>query len=185
MEQLKRMTLVVAVLLLVGLARSPSVQAAQFTSSVCGYSLTYPDTWNAYTPDGGYVVVLRDFSAENSIPESFAPPAGGAVINIQVFPPFDNPAFPQGADDYRVLDWLAAGSTPVARVDPASGQPARVTSILTNARNTDTVIHKGGRVFLLVLTCNADDPQAAAYEQILDSIITSIATIGTPAAFTR
>ncbi len=185
MKLIARLSVVVAAPLFICALLSSAVQAAQFTSAGCGYSLTYPDTWNAYSSDDGHHIVLRNFPAENEIPGSLAPPAGGAAIIIQVFPPFDNPAFPQGADDYRVLDWLAAGSTPVARADPASGRPARVTSILSNTRMVDTTIHKGGRVFLVVLECNADDAQAPAYEQVHDSVVGSISlTSATPAPVT-
>jgi hypothetical protein len=47
------------------------------------------------------------------------------------------------------------------------------------------VLHKGGRVFFFILSCNADDPQAASYEQVLNGVIASISIAGpTPAAST-
>jgi hypothetical protein len=186
MERLNRMSVVAVALLLVSILGSPSVEAAQFTDTTQGFTLTYPDTWNAELGLHGRGVVLRNFPAERTPEGGFVPP-GGAVISIGVYPPFDNPYFPQGRDDYSALDYMARNSKVIARTDPSSGQPARVTEIFdaANLRTVHTVRHVGARTFLLHLECLADDPQVPAYEQVLDSVIASISlTSVTPAPTT-
>jgi hypothetical protein len=162
------------------------VQAAQFTDTAQGFTLTYPDDWNAEVGLHGRGVVLRNFPAEDTPEGGFVPPSG-AAISISIFPPYDFPDFPQGRDDYSALDHMTRNSKVIARTDPSSGQPARVTEIFApaNLRTVHTVRHVGGRTFLLSLECVANDPQVPAYEQVLGSVIGSIAlTSATPAPTT-
>ncbi len=171
-------TMVVASFLL---WREP-VRAAQFTSPRTGYTITYPDSWNA--EPGGRDVIFRNFPAWQTPEGGFVPP-GGATITVASFPPYDHPYLRPGLDEYDVLDKVASGNRVISRTSRASGNPARVTSILegANLRSTDTVIHMNGRVFLFILECNADDPQASAYEQIMNDIITGTTIVGaTPEA---
>lgn len=153
--------------------------AAQFTNPAQGFTLTYSDTWNARVLVGGRGVVVRNFPPEETPEGAFVPPAG-AAIKIGVFPPYDNLYFPQGQDDYNALDYMNRNRKVIARTSPSTGQPARVTVVVesANLRVVQTVRHVGGRTFLLSLECLADDPQAPAYEQVLDSVAASIALTG-------
>ncbi|MGD0946338.1 MAG: hypothetical protein ABSA52_02830 [Candidatus Binatia bacterium] len=161
--------------------RPAGVYAAQFTNPARGYSLTYPDTWTANLSDDE-MVILRSFPPEQ-LPSWAFVPSGGAEILVDSYPPYDNPGFPQGIDDYRALDINNHNHRVISRTSPSSGQPARATSVFDafNTRFVDTVIHRGGKVFRLILKFTADDPQIPVYEQILDSVIASIAlTSATP-----
>ncbi len=157
----------------------PSVRAAQFTSPTANYSVTYPDTWNVEPFAGGRNVSFYNYPPQE-LPFGRMAPPGGAMIIIQTFPPYDNAVFPQGSDDYNVLDAFVRDDTVIARTTRASGQPARVTSVTTalNTRFVHTILHKGGKTFFIMFDCNADDPQIAAYEQVLDDVIASISIAG-------
>ncbi len=159
------------------------IPAAQFPNSIRGYSLTYPDSWNANLRESDGMVILRSFPPDQAPPWGFVP-SGGAQILVASYPPYDNPGFPQGIDDYSALDINNHNHRVISRTDPSSGQPARVTSVFDafNTRFVDSVIHRGGKVFRVILECTADDPNIPAYDQILDAVITSISVAAiTPA----
>lgn len=67
-------------------------KAAEYTNPDQGYALTYPDTWNARGHVSGRGVVLRNFPPDQT-PEGGFVPTGGAMIIVQLFPPYDIPAF--------------------------------------------------------------------------------------------
>jgi len=165
--------------------RPLGVYAAQFTNPIDGYTLTYPDTSNANLSDR--TIIVRSFPVDQ-IPYRAVVPAGGARILVHSYPPYDDLGFPQGSDDYAALDKIArgGGDTLISQTDPSSGRPARVTHVdLFNTRYVDTVIHKGGRVFRILLECSPDDSHISAYEQALDNVIASITLTGaTPAPVT-
>ncbi len=159
------------------------IPAAQFPNSIRGYSLTYPDSWNANLRESDGMVILRSFPPDQAPTWGFVP-FGGAQILVASYPPYDNPGFPQGIDDYSALDINNHNHRVISRTDPSSGQPARVTSVFDafNTRFVDSVIHRGGKVFRVILECTADDPNIPAYDQILDAVITSISVAAiTPA----
>ncbi len=160
--------------LLFCLTGSLTSEAAQFIAPA-GYSVTYPETWSAHVHVDGRDVALSNYPPQELPPGRMEPP-GGAMIVIQTFPPYDNPYFPQGSDDYNVLDAFVRNDTVIARTTRASGQPARVTSVTTalNTRFVHTILHKGGKTFFIMFDCNADDSQIAAYEQVLNDVIVSI-----------
>lgn len=127
----------------------------------------------------------RFFASREDPGAGHTTPPGGASIAIQTFPPYDNPHYLQGQDDNAALKSVVGNETVVAQTTPSTGQPARVTSVdnALNDRSVYTTVHKGGKVFFFILSCKADDPQAASYEQVLNDVIASISITGlTPAA---
>lgn len=161
------------------LGLSATAEAAQFTSRTANYRLTYPNTWNAEANPDGRGVFLFNYPPQET-PAGRMEPPGGASISVQVFPPYDNPYFPQGSDDYTALDTFARNETVITRTSPSSGQPARLTSVAdaVNTRLVRTAFHKAGKVFFLILDCNADDRQVAAYEQVLNDVIAGMLVRG-------
>jgi hypothetical protein len=151
--------------------------AAQFTSPTAGYTLTYPDSWNA-RPNGRDVAV-QNFQ-ETDVPEGGFVVPSGVTIFINSFPPYDHPYLPKGFDEYDALDQSTRGYTTISRTARSSGLPARVTYLLesANLRIVETIIHQGGKIFHLMMWCNADDPQVSAYDQILNDVIASISLVG-------
>jgi hypothetical protein len=155
------------------------VNAAQITSPDGGFSVTYPDSWNANIVDRA--VTLRNDT--RGTPEGAFVPPGGAEIIVTVFPPYDSPYFKQGRDDESNLLDLAGGGAIVSRTTAASGRPAKLTSVKAdlNLRTSRIVHHIGERTFLLMLWCDADDPHAEAYDAVMDAVSASIAVVpGTP-----
>jgi len=168
--------------LLCALAGRPGY-AAQFTSATGNYSITYPDTW--YADPHGRDVFLANYTGQQLYAAGHTTPPGGTSIAIQTFPPYDNPYYLQSQDDYAALKSVVGNETVVAQTTPSTGQPARVTTVANalNDRSVYTIVHKGGKVFFFILSCNADDPQAASYEQVLNDVIACISITGiTPAA---
>ena len=151
-------------------------KAAQLTNAEGGYTLTYPDSWQTETD--GQSVDLFSFPLGRAA-QGGAIPAGGADIVVQAFPPYDNPFFELERSDDDNLAALAGRYPLTARTPAVSGQSARATSVdtLVNHRETFQVLHISGKVFLLILTCNADDPNAPAYDQLLDTVSASVSLV--------
>jgi len=146
--------------------------AADFTSTSLGFSFSYPDDWNMNVRPDGNGLWLRSFPIEQ-MPSGAIVPEGGASILLFVYPPF-NDVVPNGTSDDAVIDELVWDHVPLSRTRTQDGRPARAVWEHIGLRSVDTIIHRNGKTLRLSLTCNSDDPKVSTYDQILDSIISSI-----------
>lgn len=162
-----------------------SAGAAEFTNPVHHYTLWYPDGWNFYvSSEGGSAGTVRfwNYPIEQH-PHGSIVPMGGASISVQSFPPFSNPFLPAGMDDTSALEkmknWHAVDIT-----RSSGGNVSRLAYTLPNVDNTravNSVLHRGGKTFLILLRYRAEDTAGPSYEQQLDRLIASISVLtGTP-----
>jgi hypothetical protein len=161
--------------------------AAQFTEPSRGYTITYPDAWEAQPHPSAGGAILRNFPWMETL-HGGSPPFGGAIIALSVFPPYPRD-WPPDADEYNKLEAYARllDGESIVLSTRQSGGPARVEfSTGTIAGPTDKhvvlAIRKAGRLFYIGLQYQKDDPNGPAYEQTLSDTIASITILdATPA----
>lgn len=172
----------IAVVCLVCLLVASAADGSQFTNAVCGYTVMYPDAWNARMhPDGRNLIIANYPKGSTPKGESFPP--GGARITIAMFPPY-NAIFRAGDDDNAMFARMVTPNTAVISQTSASGaKPARLVAELPmiGVRAVTVLVHQQGKLFFFNLSCGTADPNCSGYEHVLDSVMESLtAAAATP-----
>jgi hypothetical protein len=90
-----------------------------------------------------------------------------------------HPFFTEDRDDDSNLDYLARAGRIINRRRARRGQLAKITYVSPeiNLRRSWTVRHIGNRTFLVMLDCTPHDPKAAAYDQVVSTLVASISLV--------
>jgi hypothetical protein len=142
------------------------VRAATFTHSSQGYMLQYPDSWQAEEFNEG--VTIKDFSAYE---HGGVLPDGGSDIRIDPYPPAVN--------DYELVKYLSEfGSNVEITTDPMK---ARFQELPNGTTKFVIPFRRSGRLFVLMLQYQTNNPNASHLELIANNIATSFTAPALPA----
>ncbi len=162
---------------MIGMLMVPgAIRGAQVTSADGGFRMTVPNGWKREFRHHGIALYT------GRVRHGALVPAGGAVILVFGFPPYDHPIFrPDRSDEANLVEFARDGRI-ISQTPATDGQRAQLTyvKLKPNYRSSMTVRHVGDRAFLMMVDCAADDPRARKYDTVGDRVISSITLISGP-----